>query len=98
MGNGIIKNESVGARTQDLRLKRALLYQLSYTPETGRGGKILPTTGAKTRTLHSTVVICKKINDKNTIFRHKDSRRTIKHHGIKYFICRHIFPVSPDKD
>ena len=27
------KNESVGARTQDLRLKRPLLYQLSYTPE-----------------------------------------------------------------
>jgi len=26
-------NESVGARTQDLRLKRPLLYQLSYTPE-----------------------------------------------------------------
>ena len=28
-----MRNESVGARTQDLRLKRPLLYQLSYTPE-----------------------------------------------------------------
>ena len=28
-----IKNESVGTRTQDLRLKRPLLYQLSYTPK-----------------------------------------------------------------
>jgi hypothetical protein len=26
-------NEGVGARTQDLRLKRPLLYQLSYTLE-----------------------------------------------------------------
>ena len=27
------KSESVGTRTQDLRLKRPLLYRLSYTPE-----------------------------------------------------------------
>ena len=27
------QNEGVGARTQDLRLKRPLLYQLSYTSE-----------------------------------------------------------------
>ncbi len=26
-------NESAGARTQDLRLKKPLLYQLSYTPK-----------------------------------------------------------------
>ena len=32
MGNGINKNESAGTRTQDLRLKRPLLYRLSYTP------------------------------------------------------------------
>ena len=29
---GTYENESAGARTQDLRLKRPLLYQLSYTP------------------------------------------------------------------
>ena len=29
----LTKNESVGTRTQDLRLKRPLLYQLSYTPK-----------------------------------------------------------------
>ena len=28
----MLKNESVGTRTQDLRLKRPLLYLLSYTP------------------------------------------------------------------
>ncbi len=27
-----MKNESVGARTRDLRIKSPLLYQLSYTP------------------------------------------------------------------
>ena len=31
-----IKNEGVGARTQDLRLKRPLLYQLSYTSAKGK--------------------------------------------------------------
>ncbi len=29
----LIANESAGARTQDLRLKKPLLYQLSYTPK-----------------------------------------------------------------
>lgn len=29
-------NESVGTRTQDLRLKRPLLYRLSYTPASKR--------------------------------------------------------------
>jgi hypothetical protein len=29
-------NEGVGARTQDLRLKRPLLYQLSYTSAKGK--------------------------------------------------------------
>jgi hypothetical protein len=31
-GQWLYKNESAGTRTQDLRLKRPLLYQLSYTP------------------------------------------------------------------
>ena len=30
-------NESAGTRTQDLRLKRPLLYQLSYTPRCSKG-------------------------------------------------------------
>jgi hypothetical protein len=38
----IIKNgEPAGIRTQDTRLKRAVLYQLSYRPAFSREGRIL---------------------------------------------------------
>jgi hypothetical protein len=33
------------------------------------GSQFTQKTSPKTRTLHTTTVICKKINDKNTIFR-----------------------------
>ena len=32
-GKGLKSNEDAGARTQDLRIKSALLYQLSYVPD-----------------------------------------------------------------
>jgi hypothetical protein len=38
------------------------------------GSQFTQKTSPKTRTLHTTTVICKKINDKNTIFRHMDRR------------------------